>query len=120
MAMNVVDQLGHTTVRIECDNGSGTGFIYNFCNEGQRAVPAIVTNKHVVDGAQVGLFHMTLAENGRPKYGEHTKIQVNGFEAAWIKHPNPDIDLAALPIAWLLEHGAAQGKQFFTEVPAGT
>jgi hypothetical protein len=115
MTMSALDQLVHMTVRIECDSGrsSGTGFIFNFCRQGHRRVPAIVTNKHVIAGASLGAFHMTVAENGEPKYGKHERIVVPDFEARWVKHPNPDVDLAAFPLAPVLLAGHAQGTPLF-------
>jgi hypothetical protein len=113
--MSALDQLVHMTVRIECDLGrsSGTGFIFNFCQQAGRHVPAIVTNKHVIAGARLGAFHMTVAENGGPKYGEHVRVALDGFEARWVKHPNPDVDLAAFPLAPVLQAGRAQGTPLF-------
>lgn len=83
MAMSMLDQRIHMTVRIECDRGrsSGTGFIYNFCQQERTSLPAIVTNKHVIAGAQFGVFHMTVAENDEPKYGEHVQVALGDFEA---------------------------------------
>lgn len=115
MAMSVLDELVHMTVRIECDGGrsSGTGFIFNFCEREQDHVPAIVTNKHVITGAQLGIFRMTLAENGEPKYGEHVPVALDHFETRWVKHPNPDVDLAVFPIAPIIHAGHAQGRPLF-------
>jgi S1-C subfamily serine protease len=61
--MNILDQLVHTTVRIETrgpdGEGSGTGFFMNFCIKGEVSVPTIVTNKHVVAGADEGKIWIT-------------------------------------------------------------
>jgi hypothetical protein len=115
MAMSALDHLVHMTVRIECDGGrsSGTGFIFNFCDRGEVHIPAIVTNKHVIAGAQHGIFHMTVAENDEPKYGEHVPVTLDHFETRWVKHPSPDIDLAAFPIAPVLNAGRAKGTPLY-------
>lgn len=113
MEMSVSDELIHTTVRIEAYNnnvasGTGTGFFFNFCEDHDgngKSVPAVVTNKHVIDGSDSWVFHMTLSdEEGNPEYGNHVRIPVErAFAPAWIRHPDDNVDLAALPIAFVLE-----------------
>lgn len=54
--MQLSEQLLHTTIRIEASLASGgcsvgTGFFFKFCDDGKTYVPAIVTNRHVVEGA---------------------------------------------------------------------
>src|SRR5216683_6118838 len=61
------EQLAYSTVRIECQLadgtvGTGTGFFFRFLDDADRHVPAIVTNKHVIVGAQQGRFHLTVAD----------------------------------------------------------
>jgi hypothetical protein len=115
MAMSVLDQLVHMTVRIECDGGrsSGTDFIFNFCERDGEHVPAVVTNKHVVAGAQSGAFRMTVAENDEPKYGHYLQVELENLEARFVKHPDPNIDLAVVPIAPILQAGQANGRPLF-------
>lgn len=53
--MQLSEQLLHTTIRIEASLASGgcsvgTGFFFKFCDNGKTHVPAIVTNRHVVEG----------------------------------------------------------------------
>lgn len=119
MALNLVDQLVHTTVRIECHTAtgaktSGTGFICQFGARDGKHVPAIVTNKHVIEGAIVGIFHMTIAnDQGEPNYGEHVMVPVQDFEARCVKHSNIEVDLAVLPLAPVLKWMTKQGKSAF-------
>lgn len=113
--MNVADQIVHTTVRIECVLSSnqrryGTGFFCHLCEQDGGGVPLIVTNKHVVENAAFGLFHVTTAtDDGRPDYGKHAMVPVEDFHNLWVQHPDPDIDLAAFPLApvlvWLQGRG---------------
>ncbi|MCG8561917.1 MAG: serine protease [Hyphomicrobiales bacterium] len=112
---NASDQLIHTTVRIECCKAdgtqiAGTGFVFNFCQRDEGSVPAIVTNRHVVEGAETGVFHMTLrGDDGGPRLGEYVEVPLEGIKTAWIGHPSTAIDLAAIPLApvinWLHEDG---------------
>ena len=113
------EQLTHSTVRIACQlaNGipsTGTGFFYAFARDGDRHVPAIVTNKHVVAGAIEGQFSLTLkAADGRPVVGQHITIKLDQFADRWIPHPDGQVDLCVMPIAPLLNEAAAASKNFF-------
>jgi hypothetical protein len=115
LVSNLSDQLIHTTVRIETQgalgDGRGTGFYFMFCNSQDGHVPAIVSNKHVIQGAQAGKIHLTLRKPGtqEPDLGNHIAIPIDQFEGRWLPHPDPDVDLAVLPISALLQSLHAQG-----------
>ncbi len=119
MTMNIVDQLVHTTVRIECYDVSGnascgSGFFFNFCEGNGRHVPAIVTNKHVIKGSIVGIIRMTERNDDEgPKYGSHIEVPISNFEATWVAHPDPKVDLAVLPLAAILEWIGQRGQHVF-------
>lgn len=104
----ISEQLMHTTVRIECtlkDGGisTGTGFLFTFNLNSDETSTVIVTNKHVIEGAQTGSFVLTYKdENEQPILGSHNKIIKSNFENRWIKHPDENIDLAILPIDRLI------------------
>jgi hypothetical protein len=123
--MNPIDELVHITVRIETagskGNGSGTGFIMNLCQDDAGCVPVIVTNKHVINGAHIGQFHMTRAkapDMAEPDLGNNVPIPMANFESLWIKHPNPDVDLAVLPIAPVLLEARQRGiTVFYRAIP---
>lgn len=116
MPIGLIEQLVHTTVRIDCTlaNGSqscGTGFFFRFLESGDQYAPAIVTNKHVIAGAMLGRIHFTfVGEDGEPKLGSHEQFEINNFEQAWIKHPDPHIDLAIFPLAALMSDLKRQNK----------
>jgi hypothetical protein len=116
--MNPVDQLVHTTVRIEtfgpAGQGSGTGFVVSFCAQADGVcIPAIVTNKHVIDGAQGGHFLMTkaLPDGSGPDLGQKFGIQFPLTD--WLMHPEPEVDLAVLPIGGALAQAAKNGEHAF-------
>ena len=54
--LSITEQLAFSTVRIEVTtkegSGTGTGFFFNFLDDGKQRIPAIVTNKHVVSNTQ--------------------------------------------------------------------
>jgi V8-like Glu-specific endopeptidase len=124
MTLGIVDELTHSTVRIETtlSDGNvscGTGFYMNFLQNKDSCVPVIVTNKHVVKDAQIGKIHMTLAKNdGTPNIGNHELFQIENFEQSCIKHPDPDVDLVAFPMSYLLTHITNLGKTpFYRALP---
>lgn len=115
----ISEQLCHSTVRIESEYtgqgiGTGTGFFYRFKDDGQRHVPAVVTNRHVVEGASRGRFFITDRDgDGNPKTGEKTPIVLDNFADRWIPHPDSDVDLCMLPIASIHTAAEQQGKTLF-------
>lgn len=119
MHLGVIEQLVHSTVRIETTQvgggGScGTGFFVNFLQDDIQAIPAIVTNKHVVFGASDGKFHLTLAKpDGSPHIGNHRQFVLGNFESRWILHPDPTIDLAVFLIGPLLNEAQQYGERIF-------
>lgn len=104
----------YSTVRIECDvpggQSCGTGFFMRFRENGDGFVPVIVSNKHVIQGAVSGRFHLTLTgTDGRPMLGRHKQISVDQFEQQWLPHPDPNVDLAVYPIGPILNELAGAG-----------
>ena len=117
------EALTYSTVRIECDIpggvSTGTGFFYNFLENATTHVPAIVTNRHVVKDAVQGRFHLHRRdEHGDPIPGRHQGYRLDDFQARWIGHPDPAVDLAIMPINPLLEEIAARGDTAFY-IPLG-
>lgn len=119
MPLSIAEQLMHTTVRLECvlANGrtsTGTGFFFSFRLEGDKQIPLIVTNKHVIEGSVRGTFVLTKrGDDGDPVIGAYEKVHLNGFENLWIKHPDPHIDLAVFPVAPLLNQAERSGAKVF-------
>jgi len=80
------EQIAHSTVRIEVilhtgEKATGTGFIYKFAQNGDQHIPAIVTNKHVIQNAQSGSFHISLADGqGLPNYGQKEIFSFNNLK----------------------------------------
>ncbi len=112
------EQLLYATVRIETegynpnDKGAGTAFIFGL--EGEKgAFLCLVTNKHVVKGAKVGRFFFTQRKNDKPDVGKRFDIVIDNFEQSWYGHPDPEIDVAAMPLVPLLEAIKRQGNDVF-------
>ncbi len=121
MPLNLLpsEQLTHSTVRMVCQladgtSSTGSGFFFAFVKSPTQNVPAIVTNKHVIEGAVKGQFSLTLrAPDGGPMIGQHITLELDRFEDRWIPHPDPQVDLCIMPIAPLIAEAAAAGKTFF-------
>ncbi len=84
------------------DNGNvsaGTGFFFKYVNKVDTFASAIVTNKHVVEGAKRGRLFFTLSDkSGNPTYDHHHAFEITDFQNAWHNHPDPAVDLCVLPI----------------------
>jgi len=113
------EQLAHCTVRIECDlacggTATGTGFFYSMMKRDDQHVPVVFTNKHVVNGATSGRFVLTLkGGDGGPAVGKHRRFELHDFSAIWTPHPDPSVDLCAMPIAQLLQVAQREGADPF-------
>lgn len=118
--MNLTEELCYITVRIENTRADGTvsvgtGYFVTFPTaEVGESVPLLITNWHVVVGGIVGQLTFTrAAENGEPLVGEFETYRLDDFQQRWIRHPDPTIDLCALPFAHLLHDAIARGKSLF-------
>lgn len=117
--LDPMSQLVHCTVRINCvdtagNSSFGTGYIYEFNQQAGKSMPCIVTNKHVVQNAQRGVFHLTLKNaEGEADLGRHEAVTLDDLGRFFIGHPDPSVDLAAIPIAAVLTAGAADGSKYY-------
>lgn len=116
--LNVTEFIISTTIRIETKTlegiCTGTGFFFDFCVEGNRYIPAIVTNKHVIQGAISGKLKFSLCDDsGNKLNNEFYDITIENFENQWIKHPISEIDLCILPIAYIYNMTGAENKKLF-------
>lgn len=121
MNLSISEQLAYSTIRIECEyndgnSGTGTGFFFDLLEdkEKKRCVPVIITNKHVINGANKGRLIFTKANNdNEPNDREHYIAYFNNFEAFWTKHPDLEVDLCAMPIAQVLNEVNIKGEKLF-------
>jgi hypothetical protein len=94
--------------------GSGTGFFYSVSLGNDKYCPLIVTNKHVVDGADRidAVCHQAIAGKNEPS-GEFLNLTLNIGPLGALAHPDPDVDLCVLPIADLVNSAKAASKPIF-------
>jgi len=102
---STTDQLMYSTIRIfgETKDGtstSGTGYFYRYSENGIDLLDVVVTNKHVVEDAQKGIFRlhkMKKNENGEPNLAKgFIDFEINDFNKKWFFHPDPDVDLCIM------------------------
>ncbi|MEA3487381.1 MAG: serine protease [Thermodesulfobacteriota bacterium] len=119
--LSIFEKLSLSTIRIECKLGngavsSGTGFFFKFVDQGDSFVPAIVTNKHVIEGAENGFLLFTLSDkHGNPTHDRHHKFEITDFQKPWLNHPDPAVDLCVMPINTLVTEMQKKGiKPYIT------
>ena len=115
--MSTAQHLLHATIRIEGKHANGkaaagTGFHIRLQIDGEF-VPAIITNKHVLDGLEDCFLHLTVADEAGAPTAERMPFYIEAFKNTWISHPDPNIDLALLPIQPLLARVQLLNKRVF-------
>ena len=79
--------------------GTATGFIFGFCENDEATAPilALVTNRHVVSNCEYISVIFTLAtKDNEPDVGRTIQATISTRSAVY--HPNPNVDLAAIPL----------------------
>jgi hypothetical protein len=95
------------------DEAIGTGFFFRI--HGVKNSDVLVTNKHVIEGAEEIRFPMhqtSIDSDGRVELG-HYEVFTTEF-ADWLHHPDPDVDLCCLRIAPLA--AAFEEKGYYYQV----
>lgn len=105
--MSMFDQLPHTTSRIETftpagGQSIGTGFFFNFEVPDKGVMTTLITNKHVVQGANRARIYVSRANGQQALFGQFNSWDIDGFDQIIVGHPDPNVDLAAFPIGAVL------------------
>jgi hypothetical protein len=100
------DQLLFSTIRIEITTdrgevGVGTGCIVTKKIDAHQSAIFLVTNKHVIEGANTGRMFFLKKENDNPVLGYKLDVYFNNFEKIWNIHK--EADLAILPLLPILQ-----------------
>jgi hypothetical protein len=119
LKMTLAEQLLYTTVKLMAFKdgnhfSTGTGFMFAFAKNGDENVPCIVTNKHVVDGADTIRARLHYGENGQPT-GEFVNCDFDISGGLLFRHPDPSVDLCAFTYADKLAEAASQQKEIFNK-----
>jgi Trypsin-like peptidase domain len=115
------EQLLFSTVRIEVqtrqgNQGTGTGFFFEYKLSDGRVLPLIVTNRHVIQDSAKGIFYLHEAIETEGKFvpsGQFFPVQLDNFDSFWIGHPN-DVDLCAMLFQPIREQANKIGKRVYT------
>lgn len=91
------------------DKSIGTGFFYHVSlNDGtNRGILLLISNKHVFNDPK-GKLVIRLnrrKDDGNPQFGNLLTFSQVGFEAAFIAHPKPDVDLACVNVSPITREG---------------
>jgi len=98
-----------SVVRIEAklQNGSvstGTGFTYRFaCRSNGLHIPAIVTNKHVIEGASTVLLPISVIDESANATGQYKVIEHVLNKNSVMYHPSSEVDLCAILLAPVIQ-----------------
>ncbi|MGG5503232.1 S1 family peptidase [Myroides odoratimimus] len=105
------EELLYCTTKIECfdknkNKSSGTGYFYtveDYSTGKLRCLYTIITNIHVVDGAEELFVYMTPKDNeGNPIDDDVHKIDLLSYGVILIPHPDKSVDLCMLVITNVL------------------
>ena len=96
------------------NESAGTGYLFEFCNDGINHVPCIVTNRHLVNDAVSGFFTLTRAkDDGSADVGNYEVIHLPRLQDVVIGHPDGSVDLVAIVITSVLRRAIADKKLYF-------
>ena len=99
--MHPLEQLMKSVVRIEATAATGgvatgSGFAYRFAVQPDGLhIPAIITNKHVIEGAQSVSLPISIADKQGQPAGTY-ETSTYGIQNNVIHHPDPEVDLCAI------------------------
>ncbi|MEW6464688.1 MAG: serine protease [Pseudomonadota bacterium] len=108
-----------STVRVDTvlddgSEGSGTAFVLRHAHS-RGVSDFVVTNRHLVEGVRRGGLVFTQSQQGRPAFGQRFQLNIDEFPAAWFLHPDPEVDLALVPLSPLRQAAAEQGVELYVE-----
>lgn len=101
---------------------TGTGFVYQVVADGPEgvgAIPFLVSNKHVlapknVDDVTLSVtFVKRRQSEDQPEYGSAFTGTFDLGQVAYAPHPNPDVDVAVVPLGPLFNAMSASGQAFY-------
>lgn len=114
---SITKKLLFNTIRVDTvledgSEGSGTAFVVNHSHP-RGTTTFIVTNRHLVDGVRRGGLVFTQMRNGQPAFGQRFQLNIEDFPHAWFMHPDPEIDLAIIPMRPLEQAARDQGVELY-------
>jgi S1-C subfamily serine protease len=117
---SITKKLLFNTIRVDTvlddgSEGSGTAFVVSHAHS-RGTYTFIVTNRHLVDGVRRGGLVFTQKRNGQPLFGQRFQLNIEDFPHAWFMHPDPEVDLAIIPMRPLEQAARDQGVELYYHV----
>jgi len=114
---SITKKLLFNTIRVDTvledgSEGSGTAFVFSHTT-GSGVHTFVVTNRHLVEGVRSGGLVFTQKKHGQPALGERFQININDFSHAWFLHPDPEVDLAIIPLRPLEQAARDLGAELY-------
>lgn len=117
--LSPIEQTLYATVKITANTqgrsiGTGTGFFWSIQKEGVHTV-VIVTNNHVIDGADEVLLDCHLGDGSDPgnPIGATTPVRIQMQDEGIVRHPDPNVDLCAFGFAPMVDKAVSVGTPLF-------
>ena len=79
----------------------------------QAQIPFIVTCRHVVNGFASATFSFVQSKDGKPELGQKCEVVVPNLQSMVFYDPNPQIDVAVIPLVPILNYFKANGQTPF-------
>jgi len=117
--LTLAERILYSTVKLTASKGgvpvsTGTGFFMHFAVQRDRFCPAIVTNKHVVNGADQITAVCHFADGDKPS-GKFVACNLLIAQGSYIKHPDLDVDLCAIPFSEVMNQANDAGTPIFLQ-----
>jgi hypothetical protein len=117
--LTLAEKLLYSTVKLTASKAgvpvsTGTGFFMRFAMDGSRFIPAIVTNKHVVNGADQITVICHFANGDKP-LGKFVECKLPIERDSYIQHPDSNVDLCALPMGDIMHQAKDSGTPIFMQ-----
>lgn len=117
---SITKKLLFNTIRVDTvledgSEASGTAFVISHAHT-RGTYTFIVTNRHLVEGVRRGGLVFTQKRNGQPAFGQRFELNIDDFPQAWFMHPDPEVDLAIIPMRPLEQAARDQGVELYYHV----
>jgi S1-C subfamily serine protease len=114
---SITKRLLFNTIRVDTvleddSEGSGTAFVVSHVHV-RGTHNFIVTNRHLVEGVRRGGLVFTQKRNGQPAFGQRFQLNIEDFTHAWFMHPDPEVDLAIIPLRPLEQSARDLGVELY-------
>lgn len=127
MPRSPAESMLFATLRLEVlrNDGStnlGTGFLFEYRPkraQNDQTLPLLVTNRHLIQDSSTGHFTWHLAEEKQNLVvpsGKFFTVKIEALSKKFICHPDPRIDLCAMPYNLIRQAARAQGVDLFEAV----